>query len=472
MAVVVVLAVVPVVVEGVMVRGVGMTRNVADMRLAVRDLVAHRVVATSGPHSPTLYARRVDRNGRRVLAAKAARAFGFGLDSVALGAYLAELRLAAEVVGLILGAALVGTTLLTVLIAARGDRIGRRRLLIAGSLLMALAALIPVAGPSPALLVLIALSGMVAVTSNESTGLHAVDQAIIAGAVSGPQRARAFARYGVVAFVATAAGSLALGPMLAIGAAFGLTGSDRYAVAFVVYAALGLVAAGIALGLDERAESGEPVESRLGLTRSRGVVARLSALFALDSFASGLVVQGFLAYWFATRFGLDPADLGWLFATAAVFGAGSQPVAARLSERYGLIRTMVVSHIPASLLLIGVALTPVGLPGLAIACYLARSMLASMDVPARQAYVMSVVDPGERTAAAGVTSLARSAAQSAGPVVAGSLLVPLGLAVPLVVCGVLKIGYDLLLWRGFHSEDTGPWEDPAEIRPVVRNDGA
>jgi MFS family permease len=421
----------------------------------------------------------VDRNGRAVLAAKAARAFGFGLNSVALGLYLAELGLEASAVGAVLGAALLGTMLLTVVIALRGDRIGRRRLLVVGSLLMMLSALIPLVGASPPILVLIALTGMVGVTSNESTGLHAVDQAVLPGTVPAERRTDAFAAYGVVAFVATAIGSLTVGPLVELGTALGLEGAERYAPAFVTYAIAGLVATLAALALDRGAEVGTPIEGRLGIVRSRGVVGRLSALFALDSFAGGLVVQGFLAYWFATRFGLDPGTIGWLFAAASVFGAISLPIAARLAARFGLIRTMVFTHMPASVLLIGVAVTPVDLPAVAAALYLVRSLLASMDVPTRQSYVMAVVDPAERTATAGITSLARSAAQTAGPLVAGVVLVPIGLGVPLIACGVLKIAYDLALFGAFRSlpapgERGGPSAagPPSGLRPGAPTGGA
>jgi MFS family permease len=396
----------------------------------------------------------VDRNGRLILAARAARAFGFGLVSVALGLYLAELGLSGFETGLILAAALVGTMLLTLLIAVRGDRLGRRRLLIAGSLLMLLAVLIPFARDAPLVLALIGLSGMIAVTANESTGLHSVDQAVLPQTVADHDRTSVFALYSLVAFGATAVGSVALGPLVALGEAIGLTGSDRYASAFAVYAVAGLAAAACAFRLDHRAEVGERIEQRFAIVRSRLVVARLSALFALDSFAGGLVVQSFLAFVFAEHFGLRPSEVGVLFFAGSLLAAGSFPVAAWLARRIGLIRTMVFTHIPASLLLIGIAFIPPTAPGAAVvaaALYLGRSALSSMDVPTRQSYVMSVVDPVERTATAGVTSLARSATQALGPLVGGALVAPLGLMAPLIACGVLKISYDLLLYGAFRA---------------------
>jgi MFS family permease len=403
----------------------------------------------------------IERNGRLLIGSKVFRAFAFGLNSVGLGLYLAELGLTGPEVGLILAAAIAGTTLLTLVIAVAGDRIGRRRVLVAGSLLMAVAAAIPFVGAQPALLVLLGLTGMVSVTPNESTGLHTVDQAILPQTVADRDRTSAFALYGLIAFASTAIGSAALGPTVALGELLGLRGPDRFAPTFLVYAVAGLLAAALAARLDARAEVGERLERGFAIQRSRGVVARLSALFALDSFASGFAVQSFIAFWFASRFELSPGAIGALFFGGSILAAASLPIAAWLANRIGMIRTMVFTHIPANLLFIALALVPAGSAPLAGALYLARSLLSTMDVPARQSYVMAVVDPAERTASAGVTNLARSAAQAAGPLVGGALLVPLGIGVPLIACGVLKIGYDVLLFGAFRSR-------PAPEEEVIR----
>lgn len=407
----------------------------------------------------------VDRNGRLLLAAKAARTFAFGLNSVTLGLYLAELGLGGQAVGAILAAALAGTTLLTLVIALRGDHIGRRRLLVAGSLLMSLAVLVPVVRAEPVVLLMIGLTGMVAVNPNESTGLHSVDQAILPQTVSDRERTAAFGLYSVVAFAATAVGAAAIGPLVALGEAAGLAGPDRYVPAFVAYALAGLVSAALAARLEPGVEIGRPVEVGFAIQRSRSTVARLSALFALDSFASGLVVQSFIAFWFAGRFGLGPAAIGGLFFVASLLGAASFPIAVRLAGRIGLIRTMVFTHIPASLFLIAMALTPPEATPLAVLLFLARAVLSSMDVPARQSYLMAVVDPTERTATAGVTNLARSGAQALGPL-AGAALLPFGLGVPFVACGVLKITYDVLLFAAFRARPA-----PEEIRRPVGGEG-
>ena len=393
----------------------------------------------------------IDRNGRLILAAKGARAFGFGLNSVGLGLYLKELGLAPEQVSLVLAGALAGTMLLTLLIAVRGDRIGRRRLLVVGSLFMTLALAIPAVGAAPVVLAILGLSGMVAVTSNESTGLHSVDQALLPQTASPRDRTSVFALYSVVAFGATAIGSALLGPLVAVGERLGFAGPDRYIPGFAAYAAAGVVAALLAARLDAQAEVGGQVEPGFAIRRSRRVVGGLSALFAIDSFAGGLAVQSFLAYWFASRFGLDPGEIGGLFFVGSLLGAASFPIAARLAGRIGLIRTMVFTHIPSSLFLIAMALLPETAVAAAAVLFLARSLLSSMDVPTRQSYVMSVVDPEERTASAAVTSLARSASQTVAPLVGGAVLLPLGIGAPLIACGVLKICYDLLLFASFRS---------------------
>ncbi|HEX6139988.1 MAG TPA: MFS transporter [Candidatus Limnocylindria bacterium] len=394
----------------------------------------------------------LDANGQRLMAAKVFRGFAFGLNSVVLGLYLAALDLGPAVIGLVLSAALAGTLALTVVITLYGDRIGRRRLLTIGSGLMVLSALIPFVGANPILLVLIGLTGMVAVSSNENTGLQSVDQAVLPQTVPDGQRTSAFALYNVAAAGASAVGALSVGPMVALGHALGLADAAAFTPCFVLYALAGLASTALSLALDRRVEVGTRLERRLAIHRSRRTVAMLSGLFVIDSTAGGFVVQSYLAFWFAERFAADPAMVGTLFAATNVLAALSFPVAAWIAGRIGLIRTMVFTHIPSNVFLVGAALAPT-LP-LAVGMMLARAALSSMDVPARQSYTMAVVDPDERTATAGVTSLARSVGQVIGPAVAGALLVPVGIGIPLVAGGVVKTVYDLSLYAFFRSRPT------------------
>jgi MFS family permease len=327
---------------------------------------------------------------------------------------------------------------------------------------MGLAAVIPLVGANPVLLLLIGLTGMVAVSSNENTGLQSVDQAVLPQTVPPGQRTAAFAAYNLVAAAASALGALAVGPMVALGQALNLTGPSRFAPAFVLYATAGLASTALSLQLDRRIEVGERLQRRLAIHRSRRTVATLSGLFVLDSTAGGFVVQSYLAFWFAERFGADPGTVGLLFAATNVLAALSFPVAAWLAGRIGLIRTMVFTHIPSNVFLVAAALAP-ALPA-AVGFMLVRAALSSMDVPARQSYTMAIVDPEERTATAGVTSLARSTGQVIGPALAGAVLVPLGIGVPLIAAGLLKTAYDLSLYAVF-SAHPAPDETPRGVPP-------
>jgi len=399
--------------------------------------------------SSRLHVPQLDRNGRIVVSARALRSFGFGLNSVALGLYLAGIGLTGAEIGLVFSAAFVGSLGLTLIIALWGDRIGRRRLLMAGSGLMVLAAAIPLVSTDPLLLALIALSGMVSLNANESTGLQTVDQALIPQSVPDSQRTAAFALYNLLASAGAALGALSVALLPALGAVLGLSGPAIYAPAFLTYAVIGVITLVMQSRLDKHAETGERLERRLAIDRSRPIVAQLSLLFGLDSFASSLSVQSYIAFFLASRFGMDPQQAGLLFFGAGVLTTLSFPVAAWLSAHIGLIQTMVYTHIPSSIFLIGMAFAPT--LAIASALLLARAALASMDVPARQSYTMAVVEPRERTATAGVTSLARGVAQVPGPAIAGALLVPIGLGVPLVATGLLKIVYDLALFALFRS---------------------
>ena len=401
----------------------------------------------------------LDRNGRLVLAGKAVRAFGFGLGSVVLGLYLVELGLSPAAVGAVLSAALIGTTLLTLVIAIFGDRIGRRRILGIGGALMLLALVIPLVGADPLFLVLIALTGMVAVTSNESSGLQSLDQAILPQTTDDRHRTAAFATYGVTASIATAFGALAVGPLTALGTAMGLVGAARFWPAFVAYAAGGAAMVVVARAMDRGAEPATPppvedaatvARRRFGVHTSRHAVARLSVLFGLDALGGGLVVQSFLAIWFSQVFGLSVGAVGALFFAGNLLTAISYPVAAWLAGRIGLIRTMVFTHIPASLLLVGMTLVPWA--GVAAILYLARAFVSSMDVPTRQSYTMAIVAPDERSAAAGVTGIARSLGVAASPLIAAPLLIGSAyIGAPFVIAGSLKIVYDVLLYRRFQA---------------------
>lgn len=394
-----------------------------------------------------------DANGRRVIVGKAARSFGFGLLAYSLGLHFAEIGLSPGQIGIVLGCALLGSMLMTLLIAFLGDRYGRRAFLVAGSVLMCGGLVLPFVSDSVALLALVAATGAIAANPTESSGLVSADQAILPQTVPDERRTDAFAFYSLVAFLASAAGSAALGPLALLAGALGLAPQQQYWPSFVLYAVAGVVSGVSAWRLDARSEVPEVHRVQgFNITRSRRLVTEITALFAWDSFASGIIVPAFMTYWFATAHGMGPAQIGVLAVGTSVLSALSFPVAARLSRRIGLINTMVVTNVPASALLVAIALVPRGPWSIPIVMvfYLLRSFLASMDQPVRQSYLMAVVDPAERTSTAAVTTLVRSGAQTAGPFTA-TLLAGISIAVPVATSGLLKVVYGLVLWRLFHG---------------------
>ena len=393
-----------------------------------------------------------DRNGWLVITGKIARTFGFGMLSIGIGLHLAAIGLDAATTGIILGFSLLGTMMLTLMIAVFGDRVGRRRFLFIGSTLMIGAVFMPLAAGAPILMALICATGAVSATASESSGLISADQAILPQTVPVERRTDAFAFYSLMAYVASAVGSAAIAPLVGIAVLLGATSEQEYIGVFLAYGAAGAVSALASLGLNRTAEVAP--ENRIkgfGIVKSRRTVAQITGLFSWDAFATGLILNGFLAYWFKTAHGLGAGEIAAVYAITSIISAFSFPIAARLSIRFGLIWTMVFTNLPANLMLIGLALVPPGPVGtpIVVGLFLMRSFLAAMDQPIRQSYVMGVVDPSERTATAGVTSLVRSGAQTAGPFIAGTLLLPLGVAVPLAVSGILKVGYNAMLWRTF-----------------------
>jgi MFS family permease len=282
-----------------------------------------------------------------------------------------------------------------------------------------------------------------------------VEQAALSQVVPGDHRTTTFAWYQLAGSLATATGSLAAGIAVQVLQDGGFSALESYRAVIVAYAIVGvtlLVLVGRASPAVETEAPADPsIRRRLGLHRSQRIVTELSALFALDAFGGGFVVQSIVALWFHLRWGVEPAVLGAIFFGANALAGLSGLVAARLAARFGLIATMVGTHLPSNVLLILVPLMPT-LP-LAIGVLLVRFAISQMDVPTRQSYTMAVVDPDERSAAAGLTGMARSAGAAVAPAIAVPLLaVPiLGGGLPFVIAGSLKIVYDLALWRRFRA---------------------
>jgi MFS family permease len=380
--------------------------------------------------------------------------FGYGLASVVLVLYLAALGLPDHVIGLLLTLTLLGDAAISLWLTTHADRVGRRRVLLVGALLMTLAGLGFASTSALPVLVLAATIGVISPSGNEVGPFLAVEQASLSQTIVDRARTHVFAWFNLTGSFATAAGALVGGGVAGALIAGGRAPIDAYRVVIVLYAFLGVVLAYLFWQVSARVEVAQPpdvsIAGRLGLHRSRGIVARLSALFALDAFGGGLVVQSLVAYWFHLRFGADVAVLGGVFFVANLLAGISALAASWIADRIGLVRTMVFTHLPSNVLLAAVPLMPT-LP-LAIVVLLARFSISQMDVPTRQSYTMAVVGLDERSAAAGVTGIARSLGASVSPLIAAPLFGVASLAaLPFLLAGGLKITYDVALYRAFRS---------------------
>jgi MFS family permease len=373
---------------------------------------------------------------RLLLLTRCVRAFGFGFAAVLVGLHLERRGVAPLVIGVVLAAALAAGSLSGLGFAALSGRYGRRRALAAVGVLMAVAGLITANAGQPWLLVLGGLTGMLGAAGVDLGPFAAIEQAVLTESVPPERRNIAFARYSLSGALAAAAGGLAASPATTVAL------SQAY---FDLYAALGLVTAVLPLLLSDQVEGALPGP----VFGSWRPLAGLTALFGLDAFGGGLVVQSVVAYWLHVRFGAGASVLGPTFAAMSLLQAPSYEIAARLANRIGLIRTMVFTHLPSNVLLILVPFAPNLVA--AIALLLVRYAIAQMDVPARQAYVVSIVPPSERAGAVAVTGAVRGAAQAAGPALAGLAIQTAAFAAPFVVAGVAKIAYDLMLYAGYRN---------------------
>jgi MFS family permease len=389
-------------------------------------------------------------DGKKLLVTRGLRTFGYGYLAVALGLYLQQLGLSSFQVGLVLTAAVAGSALMNILWSLVADRFGRRRAIATMAALMVAGGLVFALGDRLWLLILGAFTGTISASSAEVGPFVTVEQAILPQTAPDERRTWLFSIYDTVGSLAGAAGALLTGAV-ALFARFGLTGASSYRPLFVIYAGIGLLNLVFFLSLSERVESAR-VDGRrrlTGLHRSTGLVAKLSALFGLDALAGGLVLQSIVAYWFHLRWGLSPATLGVLFFWAGLLSGASLLAAGWMAQRFGLLNTMVFSHLPSNLLLILVPLAPAA--WLAILFFLARMSVSQMDVPTRRSYTMAVVAPDERTAAAGITNVARTVASAFSPLVSGAAIGIGALALPFFIAGGLKVIYDGLVYATFRN---------------------
>lgn len=387
-------------------------------------------------------------DGWLLFATSGVRTFAYGFLSVILGLYLSSQGLEAGAIGAVFTAALAGGAAITVALTAVADRIGRRRVLMAGAALMAVAGVVFASTSNLVLLIISAVLGTISPSGKEVGPFLSVEQAILTQAVDSKRRTKAFALYNIVGSLAGALGALAVG----LPGLFHLSPLLGYRALLMAYAGaavlLLILFARLSPGVEAPASSPEALHS-LGLHRSRGAVAKLASLFAIDAFAGGFVVQGLVSYWFYLRFGVDAAALGAIFFGTNLLSALSFLAAAPIAKRIGLLNTMVFTHLPSNVLLLLVPLMPGLLP--AVAMLLARHLVSQLDVPTRQSYTMAVVEADERSAAAGLTSVARNGAAAIAPAFAGVTLAIPALGLPFIVAGTLKIIYDVTVLMVFRN---------------------
>lgn len=373
------------------------------------------------------------RDLRLLLTGRLLRAFGFGFASILLGIHLQSRGLAPGEIGLVLAIGLAVASLAGLVSAAASGKRRRRMVLAATGLLMAICGVALAFATSPLLLVTASLTGMMGVAGTDLGPFLAVEQAVLAQTVPPEQRNRSFARYSLTGAVAGAAGGLAAAGTVLI----------RTQAFFLLFALLGLATAILPLLLSSDVE-GDTEGPVFGSVRP---LLGLSALFALDSLGGGLVVNSVLVYWLHIRFGATPAVLGPVFAGMSVLAAISFEISGRIADRIGLVNTMVFTHLPSSLLLLTIPLAPA--LGWAIVLLLSRAAFQSMDIPARQAYIVSIVKPAERSGALALTGAVRGMAQSFGPAITGAAMQAAALGIPFLLAGSLKSIYDIALFVGY-----------------------
>lgn len=399
-------------------------------------------------------------DGRILFGTRILRLFAYGFLSVILALYLSQLGLSEVNIGLLLTLTLLGDTAISLWITTHADRIGRQRMLIAGAALMILAAVTFAATRNFYLLLMAAMIGVISPSGNEVGPFLSIEQASLTQLVSDKKRTRIFAWYNLVGSFATALGALAGGGLSQLLQGLGYTPLLSYRVVVLGYGMIGLLMILLFARMSASIEvtnkiqdvpTSNPDPSRfLGLHGSQKTILRLAALFSLDAFAGGFVIQSLMALWFSQKFGVEPAMLGAIFFGANILAGVSALSAAWVASKIGLINTMVFTHLPSNVLLILVPFMPS--LGLAIGLLLLRFSISQMDVPTRQSYTMAIVAPDERSAASGITGVARTIGAALSPVFTGVFLSnPALLGLPFVVSGMLKIVYDLALYFNFRT---------------------
>ncbi len=382
------------------------------------------------------------------------RLFAYGFLSVTLVLYLTKLGVREQVVAFLFTLALVGDAIISFWITTSADRIGRRPMLILGALLIVVAGGVIAFTDNLILISIAAVVGVISPSGNEIGPFLSIEQAALSQTISDKYRTRVFAWYNLVGSFSTAIGALVSGGFVQVLQRAGLSEISSYRATLLGYMAIGIVLVLFVMCLSPAVEAvttaTTTTKPHFGLHRSRNTVIKLSGLFALDAFAGGFVSQSLVAYWFYLRFGVEPIVLGSIFFGANILAGISALLAERIALRIGLINTMVFTHIPSNILLMLVPL--MSNLATAVIVLLLRFSISQMDVPTRQSYTMAVVSPGERSAASGITTTARSIGALISPTLSGQFLATSALmGMPFFLAGGLKIIYDVLLYRTFHA---------------------
>jgi MFS family permease len=398
----------------------------------------------------------LSRDGWLLFATCGVRSFAYGFLSVVLGLYLDALGLSAAAIGWIFTAALGGGAVMTIIVTAVADSFGRKALLIIGAALMALAGWIFAVSGDPIWLTLAAIFGTISPSGKEVGPFLSIEQAILPQTTSDEQRTTIFSAYNLVGSLFGALGALAVGlPSL-----FSLSTISGYRMLVWGYVLCAAVVMVLFASLSPSAEVKTDTASqarKMGIRRSRNIVAKLAGLFALDAFAGGFIVQSIVAYWFYLRFNADLNALGGIFFGTNLLAGLSFLAAPAIARRFGLLNTMVFTHLPSNVLLLLVPL----MPNLefAVIMLLVRNSLSQLDVPTRQSYTMAVVEAEERAASAGILSVARNAGAALAPLFTAAVLARPTWGLPFLLAGGLKVIYDLWIFSVFRHVKP-PEENP------------
>ena len=396
----------------------------------------------------------VTRDGKLLLAARIVRTFSYGFLSIVLAIYLKLMGFNEIFIGIVLTATLVNSVIFNLIASFYADKIGRKKILIIYAILMAISGVIFLVTNNYVALIVSALIGTINVTGTEVGAFLSVEQAILPQTVNDiKKRNSIFAIYNMVGTFAMSAGVLLSGFPQFIQKLYGFNQIESIRMLFLFYSICAVIVIAIYLFLSKKIEidpnTATTTSVRTISPKSKGIVAKLSSLFAVDSFAGGFVIQSIVSFWFFSKFGADLTALSYIFSIAGILTAFSFLFATKIAHRIGLINTMVFTHMPSNILLILLAFAPT-FP-IAIGIYLARMSLSQMDVPTRQSYIVAVVNENERMAAAAVTNTSRNIAQAVSPSLAGAIIQSLSLSAPFVVGGLLKIVYDIGIYVNFRK---------------------